>query len=83
MSDSASPLPAPAFGVLGARSLGCRRGRRMLFRGLDLALPAGSLTWLRGTNGSGKTSLMRILAGLSHAAEGDVLWNGEIGRAHV
>lgn len=49
----------------------------MLFRGLDLALPAGSVTWLRGTNGSGKTSLMRILAGLSHPAEGEVLWQGQ------
>ncbi|MBU6260456.1 MAG: heme ABC exporter ATP-binding protein CcmA, partial [Burkholderiales bacterium] len=32
--------------------------------------------WLRGTNGSGKTSLMRILAGLSAPAAGEVLWNG-------
>jgi heme exporter protein A len=38
-------------------------------------LQPGSITWLRGTNGSGKTSLMRILAGLSHAAEGEVTWN--------
>ncbi len=63
-------------GVLGARSLACRRGRRLLFRGLDLQLDAGSVTWLRGTNGSGKTSLMRILAGLSTPAEGQVTWNG-------
>lgn len=66
----------PPAGLLGARSLGCRRGRRMLFRGVDLELAAGSVTWLRGTNGSGKTSLMRILAGLAHAAEGEVTWNG-------
>ena len=32
------------------------------------------MTWLRGTNGSGKTSLLRILAGLSQPAEGDVTW---------
>jgi len=49
----------------------------MLFRGVDLELPAGGITWLRGTNGSGKTSLMRILAGLAHAAEGEVRWNGQ------
>ncbi len=67
---------APAAGLLAARALACRRGRRLLFRGLDLDLPAGSVTWLRGTNGSGKTSLMRILAGLAHAAEGEVQWNG-------
>ncbi len=67
---------APAAGLLAARALACRRGRRLLFRGLDMDLPAGSVTWLRGTNGSGKTSLMRILAGLAHAAEGEVQWNG-------
>ncbi len=48
----------------------------MLFRGVDLELRPGSVTWLRGTNGSGKTSLMRILAGLAHAAEGEVTWAG-------
>jgi heme exporter protein A len=51
-----------------------------LFEGLDIALPAGSITWLRGTNGSGKTSLMRILAGLSEPAAGDVFWNGKPAR---
>ncbi len=78
---NATPRPSPggavpSAGRLGARSLGCRRGRRMLFRGVDLELAPGSVTWLRGTNGSGKTSLMRILAGLAHAAEGEVTWNG-------
>jgi heme exporter protein A len=57
--------------------LSCRRGRRLLFEQLDIALPPGSITWLRGTNGSGKTSLMRILAGLSAPADGAVLWNGQ------
>jgi heme exporter protein A len=75
-------LPSPpaqtlsTAGLLEGRALSCRRGRRLLFEGLDIALPAGSITWLRGTNGSGKTSLMRILAGLSAPAEGEVLWNG-------
>lgn len=64
-------------GVLAARQLACQRGRRLLFRGLDLQLDAGSITWLRGTNGSGKTSLMRILAGLSAPTEGQLTWNGE------
>jgi heme exporter protein A len=63
-------------GTLGARALACRRGRRLLFRGLDLQLSPGSITWLRGRNGSGKTSLLRILAGLSAPAEGDLTWNG-------
>ena len=66
-----------AFGLLSAHALACRRGRRLLFHRLALRLPAGSITWLRGTNGSGKTSLMRILAGLSAPAEGELHWNGQ------
>lgn len=68
--------PAASTGTLAARALACRRGRRWLFSGLDLSLPPGGITWLRGANGSGKTSLMRILAGLSAPADGQVLWNG-------
>ena len=42
------------------------------------------MVWLRGCNGSGKTSLLRILAGLSSPAEGAVTWNGQpLGRAHA
>jgi heme exporter protein A len=67
----------PATGLLEGRALSCRRGRRLLFEQLDIALPPASITWLRGTNGSGKTSLMRILAGLSAPADGAVLWNGQ------
>jgi heme exporter protein A len=75
-ASPSSSLATADGGLLAARQLGCRRGRRLLFRGVDLALAPGSVTWLRGTNGSGKTSLMRILAGLAHAAEGEVTWNG-------
>ena len=63
-------------GTLAGRALACRRGRRLLFRRLDLQLLPGNITWLRGRNGSGKTSLLRILAGLSTPAEGDITWNG-------
>lgn len=65
-----------ATGTLEGRSLSCQRGRRLLFERLDITLAPGSVTWLRGANGSGKTSLMRILAGLSSASAGEVLWNG-------
>ncbi|MDN3919141.1 cytochrome c biogenesis heme-transporting ATPase CcmA [Roseateles violae] len=61
--------------MLSAQSLACRRGRRLLFRGLELRLSPGSIHCLRGPNGGGKTSLLRILAGLSRPAEGQVLWN--------
>ncbi len=63
-------------GVLAASALACRRGRRLLFSGVDIALAPGSITWLRGANGVGKTSLMRILAGLTPPEAGRVTWNG-------
>ncbi len=70
------PLTHLQGGGLAAHDLACRRGRHLLFQGLDLQLPPGSVTWLRGANGSGKTSLLRILAGLSEPTEGRVSWGG-------
>ena len=75
VSPSVPPHGPSLIGMLSARALACRRGRRLLFRGLSLRLPTGSITWLRGRNGSGKTSLLRLLAGLSAPAEGAVCWN--------
>jgi len=49
----------------------------MLFSGLELSAQAGEWLHVRGANGSGKTSLLRLLAGLSQPAEGEVQWNGE------
>ena len=63
--------------MLKVRSLACQRGERMLFEGLDLELAAGSVTWLRGRNGRGKTSLLRLLAGLSAPASGDIQVAGQ------
>ena len=74
---AAPPSQPLAAAVLQAQDLACRRGRRLLFKGLNLQLPAGSITWLRGRNGSGKTSLLRILAGLSSPAHGTVLLGGQ------
>lgn len=70
---TSTPAPhPPEASLLAAHALGCRRGRRWLFKGLNLQLAPGGITWLRGRNGSGKTSLLRILAGLSAPAEGVV-----------
>jgi heme exporter protein A len=53
------------------------RGDRRLFAGLDLAVGAGEWLHVRGENGAGKTSLLRLLAGLSHPAEGEIRWNNQ------
>jgi heme exporter protein A len=71
-------MSAPVRPHLVARQLACRRGNRRLFAGVDLALARGTVTWLRGANGSGKTSLMRILAGLSRPEAGEVERNAEL-----
>jgi heme exporter protein A len=62
--------------MLEAINLGCIRGTRRLFTGLNFSVNPGESIELRGANGSGKTSLLRILAGLAAPAEGDVRWDG-------
>ncbi len=47
--------------MLEARNLECTRGDHVLFSNLDFSLEAGELVHLRGSNGSGKTSLLRTL----------------------
>jgi heme exporter protein A len=65
-------VPHPVSVWLRGRALACRRGGRRLFAGLDIALERGAVTWLRGANGSGKTSLLRILAGVARPEAGSV-----------
>jgi len=63
--------------VLEAAELECERGGRRLFHSLSFTLRAGGLLRVSGANGSGKTSLLRILCGLLPPARGEVRWNGE------
>src|SRR6187551_3137242 len=49
---------------LSAHDLTCRRGGRALFSGLGFSLAAGSALLVTGRNGSGKSSLLRLVAGL-------------------
>ena len=60
--------------LISAKSLTCIREERMLFENLDLNICPGDIVQIEGANGSGKTSLLRILAGLSLPYEGDVLF---------
>jgi heme exporter protein A len=67
--------------VLEAQDLQCDRGGRTLFRGLGFSLKGGELLRIAGPNGSGKTSLLRILCGLLTPGAGEVRWHGEPIRA--
>ena len=62
--------------MLEAVDLGGERGGRPLFRALRFALRPGQVVWLRGRNGRGKTSLLRLMAGLATPAAGAVHCNG-------
>ena len=62
--------------MLEARSLGCVRGTRLLFEDISFQIRPGEIRQVRGTNGAGKTSLLRILCGLSLPEHGEVLWDG-------
>lgn len=64
---------------LTASDLACRRGERVLFRGLSLEVATGEALHIAGANGIGKTSLLRILAGLLRPFAGSVETEGAIG----
>jgi len=63
--------------MLEVINLGCIRGDRRLFQDLNFSAEPGELIELRGANGSGKTSLARILCGLATPAAGEVRWQGK------
>lgn len=64
--------------MLDAIKLTCTRDERTLFNALSFSVSAGEMVQVAGQNGAGKTSLLRILAGLSQAEEGEVRWQGQI-----
>lgn len=71
-------MTAPAMASahrLSVAGLSLSRGPRQLFADLSWQLNAGEALILRGANGSGKTSLLRVLSGLTAADAGEVSWN--------
>jgi heme exporter protein A len=67
--------------LLRLSGITCRRGGRLLVRGFDLALAPGQSAVLRGPNGTGKSSLLRLAAGLLPAFSGTVERSGRVALA--
>jgi heme exporter protein A len=61
---------------LAGEDLACLRGERLVFAALSLRLPAGAALVVTGANGSGKSSLLRLLATLLRPEAGRLLWGG-------
>ena len=68
---------AVARNGLSVCGLELERGERLLFRGLAFEAPPGTLVRLAGANGTGKTSLLRLLTGLMVPDAGEILYKGE------
>ena len=71
------PMPENSSTLLNTSKLECTRDDRLLFEDLSLQLASGEVLQIEGANGSGKTSLLRILCGLRRADKGEVYWQGE------
>lgn len=64
-------------GKLEIKNLACLRNERILFNGLNFSLEPETVMFLEGKNGSGKTSLLRILCGFRQQDEGELFWNSQ------
>ena len=75
MTDHFSSTSSNNSLTLQAQDLACVRGERKLFSNLSFGLSSGDCLHVRGENGVGKTSLLRLLTGLSKPDAGQILWN--------
>jgi heme exporter protein A len=63
--------------MLTVQDLVCVRGDRPLFTDANFCLQPGEALYVAGGNGAGKTSLLRLIAGLATPERGEILWDGD------
>lgn len=71
MSLHRPPLPR-----LLLNNVSCMRNAQQILRHINVSLHDGGALVLTGTNGSGKSTFLRMLAGFSKPSAGEILWNG-------
>ena len=62
--------------TFAGHGLECVRSERIVFAGLDFAIESGAILILTGPNGVGKSTLLRLMAGLLEPAAGRITWDG-------
>ncbi len=63
--------------MLEVSQLTAIRDERILFESLSFSIDSGELVQIEGRNGTGKTTLLRIITGLGDRDQGEIFWNGE------
>ncbi|EIJ41113.1 heme ABC exporter, ATP-binding protein CcmA [Beggiatoa alba B18LD] len=74
---TANPIDLSTRFTLSVNQLQCIRDDRILFENLNFSVASGEILQIEGRNGSGKTSLLRILCGLALPTEGSIYWQSE------
>ncbi len=63
--------------MLLANNLSFKRGQKTIFQGMNISLPSNRIIHLKGRNGIGKTTLIKILANMLFPTTGEIYWNGK------
>ena len=63
--------------MLLANNLSYKRNNNLLFKNLDLSISNSKIVQIRGRNGIGKTTLIKILSGIMLPYTGEIYWNGK------
>jgi len=76
LQNTLADYSMPSSKVISVKDLSCIRGDNQLFDAVNFSIGVGQCLHVTGPNGCGKTSLLRLIAGISYAEHGEISWNG-------